>query len=118
MRAILLSAVLAFSLSPAASAFHCPHGQLYRIRMAKCVSLASPLAFAYEGRRFADSKVWYVEVTKPPPADRRSPQDIADQSEHDAAVRAYRDVLNEQLLDIRAHEEGARILKELLRNGQ
>lgn len=117
MRAIAL--VVAFLATPA-SAYHCPQGQLYRVRMAKCVSLASPLAFAYEGHRVvADNKVWYVEVTKiPPAADRRSEQDIRDQAEHDAAVAAYRDQLNAQLSAIKAKEEGSRILNDLLRRGQ
>jgi hypothetical protein len=41
---IALSLVLA--ASPAIAA-HCPHGQLWRVRMDKCVSLSSPAALAY-----------------------------------------------------------------------
>jgi hypothetical protein len=43
---IALSLVLA--ASPALAA-HCPHGQLWRVHMGKCVSLSSPAALAYEG---------------------------------------------------------------------
>jgi len=32
---------------PAAAA-HCPHGQLYRVHLRRCVALGSPLALAYE----------------------------------------------------------------------
>lgn len=112
-------AALAVLVATPATAYHCPHGQLWRIRLGKCVSLSSPLAFAYEGRRYADSKVWYVEVTKEPPvADRRSPKDIVDQAEHDAAVQAYKAELNAKLAVIRAQEDGAAILKDLFRRGE
>ena len=43
--------VIALSLALAASpalAAHCPHGQLWRIHLGKCVSLSSPAALAYQ----------------------------------------------------------------------
>lgn len=50
---------------------------------------------------------WYVEVTAPPPPvrDERSPQDIADQKEHDEAVKAHHDEIN-FLMSVLKNEEG------------
>jgi hypothetical protein len=42
----LLVLGLALVASPAIAA-HCPHGQLWRVHMDKCVSLSSPAALAY-----------------------------------------------------------------------
>lgn len=46
-------------------------------------------------------KTWFVEITQPPLAaisgDRRTEQEIKDQIEHDAAVAAHKDELNELL---------------------
>jgi hypothetical protein len=41
-----LALSLALVASPAIAA-HCPHGQLWRVHMDKCVSLSSPAAIAY-----------------------------------------------------------------------
>jgi hypothetical protein len=65
--------------SPAALAWTCPHGQLYRVHLRQCVSLGSALARPYEGRRILaaraasaplrapidEDKSWYVEIRPP-----------------------------------------------------
>jgi hypothetical protein len=48
MQAPSLALSLVLAATPALAA-HCPHGQLWRVRMARCVSLSSPAALAYEG---------------------------------------------------------------------
>lgn len=49
---------------------------------------------------------WYVELVTPPPPvrDERTPQDIADQAEHDAAVTANHDELNTRLKLLQAQK--------------
>ena len=37
---------------------------------------------------------WSVELVLPPPKDERSPQDIADQAEHDEAVKNHHGEIN------------------------
>ena len=51
-------------------------------------------------------RTWYVEITKPPPVekDERSPQDIADQAEHDKAVADHHSEINIQLMILHAKE--------------
>lgn len=55
---------LALAASPATAA-HCPHGQLYRVSMGKCVAIGSPLAIAYQSPTHWLKDRIYVE----PPAD-------------------------------------------------
>ena len=103
MRWLSIGFCLGLFNAPPALAYHCPHGQLYRIRMGRCVDLGSPLAFPFEGRRtVVEAHDWTVEITKmpplpPDPPDARSPQDIQDQAEHDAAVAGHKDELNKLL---------------------
>lgn len=44
-------ALIAALVATNAEAAHCPHGQLWRIHMGRCVSLGSPLAWPYEAHR-------------------------------------------------------------------
>ena len=50
------------------------------------------------------SHEWYVEIV-PPIRDERSPQDIKDQAEHDAAVAAHHNEIN-FLMSLQPKEEG------------
>lgn len=51
-------------------------------------------------------KSWYVEITQTHPVkDERSPQDIADQKEHDAAVAFHKDEINFLMSVLKAQEQ-------------
>lgn len=120
MRSLALVAILALAAPPPAAAAHCPHGQLWRIRLGQCVSLSSPLAYAYESRRIvpvAEKKDWYVEITKlpldPPAAPPALTPDERDQAEHDAAMAAKHDELKQLLELLRTREEGINILNDM-----
>ena len=73
MTRVLLVLDLLLMAAPAA-AWTCPHGQMLRVHMHKCVGLTSTLARHFEGRRFVraapapdNDRDWYVEITKLPP---------------------------------------------------
>jgi hypothetical protein len=65
---------LALVASPAIAA-HCPHGQLWRVSMGKCVALGSPLAIAYQSpSHWVNQR---IEVTLPdPPEPPLRPEEI------------------------------------------
>lgn len=120
MRSLALVAILALAAPTPAAAAHCPHGQLWRIRLGQCVSLNSPLAYAYEHRVIpvAEKKDWYVEITKvpltpPEEKDERTPAQIADQAEHDTAMAVHHDELKALLEILRTREEGINILNDM-----
>jgi hypothetical protein len=68
-----------------------------------------------------DDRSYYVEITKLPldpvsdpplpavePVDQRTPDQIADQQEHDAAVAAHHDEINKLMAILRAYEDAKR----------
>jgi hypothetical protein len=60
---------LALSLALVASpafASHCPHGQLWRVHMDKCVSLSSPAALAYQSPSHWVNQRIAVTLPEPP----------------------------------------------------
>ena len=67
MHAPSLTLALVLAASPALAA-HCPHGQLWRVSMGKCVALGSPLAVAYQSPTY-----WLrgqrIQVDLPPDPD-------------------------------------------------
>ena len=80
MKRVLMAATfLVFAATPALAA-RCPHGQLLRVRLGKCVSLSSPLALAYVGplhrSRITDATFRHViRVYSPDPAPAADPPD-------------------------------------------
>lgn len=69
---IALSLILA--VSPA-SAAHCPHGQLWRVHLDKCVPLGSTLALAYAPARI---KIRLPPEVEPPIKPAELPQALPD----------------------------------------
>lgn len=51
---------------------------------------------------------WFVEITAVPPVSARTPEQEADQREHDAAVAAHKDEINDlmQVLKLNEREAG------------
>ena len=71
-RVLMAAAFLVLAATPALAA-RCPHGQLLRVRLGKCVSLSSPLALAYVGplhrSRIRDATFRHVvRIYSPDPA--------------------------------------------------
>ena len=78
IRLLIALEMLVTGASPAA-AWPCPHGQLYRVHLGRCVGLGTALARPYEGRRILaaraasaplrapidEDKSWYVEIRPP-----------------------------------------------------
>ena len=69
IRLLIALEMLVTGASPAA-AWPCPHGQLYRVHLGRCVGLGTALARPYEGRRMLMSRArpdrsWYVEFAFP-----------------------------------------------------
>jgi hypothetical protein len=84
----------------------CSYGQILRVSMGKCVSWHSQLARGYLHPRLpaAAQKDYYVEIKpeqlQPSIVDSRTPAEIEEQSEHDAAIAAHRHELDQALSNL------------------
>lgn len=65
MQAPSLALALALAASPALAA-HCPHGQLWRVHLDKCVPLGSTLALAYAPAHAQRIKIELPTEVEPP----------------------------------------------------
>jgi len=79
----LIFAVEMIMSSSPALAWTCPHGQLYRVHLGRCVGLGTALARPYEGRRILMDRArpdrsWFVEFV--------FPQTVTDEQAHDIGV--------------------------------
>lgn len=87
-------AVAVISSRTTARAAHCPHGQLYRVRLDECVALGSALALAYEPHsRTAGQQRRRIVLTLPPPP--LSPQFRVDPTPENPAIEALREQLRD-----------------------
>lgn len=111
MRAAALALSLLLVATAPASPQHCYHEWRYpwpqhcKVGLGLAKHGEDRPSWAGRGAE-AQGKVWTVEITVPPPVkDERTIEQIRDQEEHDAAVAAHKDELNELLRQ--AREEAA-----------
>lgn len=50
---------------------------------------------------------WFVEITAAPPVSERTPEQEADQREHDAAVAAHKDEINDLMSILKLNERAS-----------
>lgn len=50
---------------------------------------------------------WFVEITAAPPVSERTPEQEADQREHDAAVASHKDEINDLMSILKLNERAA-----------
>lgn len=85
-RALALASVLLLMASPLAFA-HCFSIWNFHWRQPGCSVHAPPAPPRKDGE-------WFVEITTPPPVDERTPDEIAEQQQHDEAVAEHHDQIN------------------------